>query len=112
MGVFAGDAPGRTTSRSGPQPDLLHPLTTRRAPPGHRPGGVFPRQTRARRQVLDLVASGRKVAEVARLLGISDQTIYVWRRQHLIDTGQLPQYDQQRPVRAHCGPQAYRRAGG
>ena len=29
-------------------------------------------------------------AEVAQLLGISDQTIYVWRRQHLIDTGQLP----------------------
>lgn len=43
-----------------------------------------------RRKVLDLVASGRKVAEVAQLLGISDQTIYVWRRQHLIDTGQLP----------------------
>ncbi len=43
-----------------------------------------------RRKVLDLVASGRKVAEVARLLGISDQTIYVWRRQYLIDTGQLP----------------------
>lgn len=43
-----------------------------------------------RRKVLDLVASGRKVAEVARLLGISDQTIYVWRRQHLIDTGKLP----------------------
>ena len=43
-----------------------------------------------RRKVLDLVASGRKVAEVARLLGISDQTIYVWRRQHLIDTVQLP----------------------
>lgn len=43
-----------------------------------------------RRKVLDLVASARKVAEVARLLGISDQTIYVWRRQHLIDTGQLP----------------------
>ena len=42
-----------------------------------------------RRKVLDLVASGRKVAEVARLLGVSDQTIYVWRRQHLIDTGQL-----------------------
>ncbi|WP_405593994.1 transposase [Streptomyces sp. NBC_01410] len=36
------------------------------------------------------VASGRKVAKVARLLGISDQTIYVWRRQHLVDTGQLP----------------------
>jgi hypothetical protein len=30
-----------------------------------------------------------KVAEVAQLLGISDQTIYVWRRQNLIDTGQL-----------------------
>lgn len=43
-----------------------------------------------RRKVLDLVASGRKVAEVAQLLGISDQTIYVWRSQHLIDTGQLP----------------------
>lgn len=43
-----------------------------------------------RRKVLDLVASRRKVAEVAKLLGISDQTIYVWRRQHLIDTGQLP----------------------
>jgi transposase len=43
-----------------------------------------------RRKVLDLVASGRKVAEVAQLLGISDQTIYVWRRQHLIDMGQVP----------------------
>ncbi|MCX4612850.1 MULTISPECIES: transposase [Streptomyces] len=43
-----------------------------------------------RRKILDLVASGRKVAEVARLLGISDQTIYVWHRQHLIDTEQLP----------------------
>ncbi|MER5201212.1 transposase [Streptomyces sp. NPDC002755] len=41
-------------------------------------------------KVLDLIASGRKAAVVARLLGISDQTIYVWRRQHLIDTGQLP----------------------
>lgn len=43
-----------------------------------------------RHKVLDLVASGRKVGEVARLLGISDQTIYLWRRQHLIDTGLLP----------------------
>jgi transposase-like protein len=43
-----------------------------------------------RRRVLDLVASGRKVAEVAQLLGLSDQTIYNWRRQHLIDTGQIP----------------------
>ncbi|MFF3150223.1 transposase [Streptomyces sp. NPDC057927] len=43
-----------------------------------------------RRKVIDLVASGRKTAEVAQLLGISDQTIYVWCRQRLIDTGQLP----------------------
>ncbi|MFI6937088.1 transposase [Streptomyces sp. NPDC050287] len=43
-----------------------------------------------RRKVLDLVASGRKVAEVVRLLGDSDRTIYVWRRQHLINAGQLP----------------------
>lgn len=43
-----------------------------------------------RRRVLDLVASGRKVAEVAQFLGVSDQTIYNWRRQHLIDTGQIP----------------------
>lgn len=43
-----------------------------------------------RRKVLDLVESGRKIAEVAKLLGISDQTIYAWRRQHLIDTGQVP----------------------
>ncbi|MGW3247300.1 transposase [Streptomyces sp. NPDC001070] len=40
-------------------------------------------------KVLDPVASGRKVADVTRLLGIGDQTIYMWRRQHPIDTGQL-----------------------
>lgn len=43
-----------------------------------------------RRKVLDLVAAGRPVAQVAADLAISEQTIYVWRRQHLIDTGQLP----------------------
>ena len=43
-----------------------------------------------RRKVLDLVAAGRPVAQIAADLGISDQTIYVWRRQHLIDTGRLP----------------------
>ncbi|MFH8470631.1 helix-turn-helix domain-containing protein [Streptomyces sp. NPDC017991] len=41
-----------------------------------------------RRKVPDLVASGRRIAEVAQILGISDQTIYVRRRQYLIDTGQ------------------------
>jgi transposase-like protein len=40
--------------------------------------------------VLELVASGRKVADVARDLGISDQTIYGWRRQDLIDRGVVP----------------------
>jgi transposase len=43
-----------------------------------------------RRTVLDLVAAGRRVAQVATDLDISEQTIYVWRRQELIDTGQLP----------------------
>ena len=31
-----------------------------------------------RRKVLDLVAAGRPVAQVAADLGISDQTIYIW----------------------------------
>ncbi|GAB2870181.1 transposase [Streptomyces mayteni] len=43
-----------------------------------------------RRKVLALLASGRKVAEVAQFLGTSDQTICVWRRQHRIDTGHEP----------------------
>ena len=38
-----------------------------------------------RRRVVELVNSGRKVAEVAADLGISDQTIYTWRRQDRID---------------------------
>ncbi|XVS67813.1 transposase [Actinosynnema sp. CA-299493] len=43
-----------------------------------------------RREVLDLVASGRRVAQVAADLDISDQTIYAWHRQELIDSGQMP----------------------
>ena len=43
-----------------------------------------------RGKVLDLVAAGRPVAQVASDLGISDQTIYAWRKQELIDTNQLP----------------------
>lgn len=39
---------------------------------------------------LDLVAAGKSVAEVARLLEVSDQSIYTWRRQELIDRGELP----------------------
>ena len=42
------------------------------------------------RKVLDLVAACRPIAQIAADLGISDQTIYGWRKQELIDTGQLP----------------------
>ena len=41
-----------------------------------------------RRRVLDLVESGRSVVHVARDLQISQQTIYVWRRQDRIDRGE------------------------
>jgi transposase len=33
-----------------------------------------------RRKALDLVEAGRPIAEVAKALGISDQSIYTWRR--------------------------------
>ncbi len=38
-----------------------------------------------RQRVLDLVAAGRSVGDIARELGISDQTVYSWRRQERID---------------------------
>jgi transposase-like protein len=40
-----------------------------------------------RRRVVDLVEGGRRVAEVAVELQISEQTIYTWRRQARIDAG-------------------------
>ena len=43
-----------------------------------------------RRKVLDLVEAGRPVADVARALGISAQSIYAWRRQDRIDKGLEP----------------------
>ena len=43
-----------------------------------------------RRKVLDLVAEGRPVAEVAQQRGVSGQTIYNWRRQDLVDRGLRP----------------------
>ncbi|GAA3241621.1 IS3 family transposase [Dactylosporangium siamense] len=43
-----------------------------------------------RRKVLDLLKAGRSVAQLVRDLQVSDQTIYTWRRQELIDTGQVP----------------------
>jgi transposase len=38
-----------------------------------------------RRKVLDLVEAGRPIAEVAKALGISAQSIFTWRRQDRID---------------------------
>ena len=43
-----------------------------------------------RRKVLDLVEAGRPVADVARDLGISAESIYTWRRQDRIDKGLVP----------------------
>ncbi|HEU5031547.1 MAG TPA: transposase [Spirillospora sp.] len=43
-----------------------------------------------RRKVLDLLEAGRKVADVARDLEISEQSIYLWRRQDRIDRGLEP----------------------
>src|SRR5260370_4991565 len=40
-----------------------------------------------RQRVLDLVAAGRRLEDVARDLGISDQTIYGWRHQDRVDRG-------------------------
>jgi transposase len=42
------------------------------------------------RKVLDLVEAGRPIAGVAQALGISDQSIYTWRRQDRIDHGLEP----------------------
>jgi transposase-like protein len=42
-----------------------------------------------RQRVLEVIASVRKVREVARDLGISE-TIYVWRRQERVDRGEEP----------------------
>jgi transposase len=42
-----------------------------------------------RRKVLDLLAAGRPVADLARDLGISSQTIYDWRHQEQIDRGEI-----------------------
>ncbi|WP_040155180.1 transposase [Mobilicoccus massiliensis] len=43
-----------------------------------------------RRKVLDLLEAGRSVAQVARDLDISQESIYAWRRQDRIDKGLLP----------------------
>jgi transposase-like protein len=61
----------------GPPPERITSTVPKKYPPEFR------------RKVLDLVAAGRPVAQVAADLAISDQTVYAWRRQELIDTGQL-----------------------
>jgi len=43
-----------------------------------------------RRKVLDLLVAGKSVASVSSDLGVSGQTIYNWRRQEWIDSGQAP----------------------
>jgi len=43
-----------------------------------------------RRRVLDLVAAGRQIKAVAADLGLTEQTIYSWRRQDRIDRGLEP----------------------
>ena len=40
--------------------------------------------------MVDLLATGRKVADVARDLGVSEQAVYGWRRQERIDRGLEP----------------------
>lgn len=37
---------------------------------------------------LDLLKAGRQVAQIAAELGVTEQTIYTWRNQELVDTGQ------------------------
>jgi transposase-like protein len=70
--------------------------------PGRTPCQESPREFR--RKVLGLLTAGRTVAQIANDLQISDQTIYVWRQQELIDTGQMPgltSTDHADPVAAH-----------
>jgi transposase-like protein len=60
-----------------------------------------------RRKVLDLVEAGRPIAEVAQALGISDQSIYTWRRQDHIDRGLLPglsSAERTELAASSCGP--------
>ena len=40
-----------------------------------------------RRRVVDVIEAGKKISEIAQDLGVSEQTIYVWRRQARIDAG-------------------------
>jgi transposase len=67
-----------------------------------------------RRKVLDLAASGCRVAQVPTDLDISEQYIYLWRGQYLIDTGQLlPRLAQSRSLGSPAAARVtHRRAAG
>jgi transposase len=41
-----------------------------------------------RRRAIDLIEAGRTIAEVAEMVDPTEQTIYNWWNQHLVDTGQ------------------------
>jgi len=41
-----------------------------------------------RRRAIGLLESGKSVREVAEELGVSGQSIYAWRRQYRVDSGQ------------------------
>ena len=43
-----------------------------------------------RRRAIDLLESGKSIREVAEELGVSGQSIYIWRRQYRVDCGQEP----------------------
>jgi transposase-like protein len=43
-----------------------------------------------RSKVLDLLKAGRTVAQIAHELQVSDQTIYTWRQQSLVDASLEP----------------------
>ena len=43
-----------------------------------------------RRRAIDLLGSGKSVREVAEELGVSGQSVYSWRRQYRVDSGQEP----------------------
>ena len=43
-----------------------------------------------RRRAVALVEAGRKVRDVARDLGVTEQSIYAWRKQDRIDRGLVP----------------------
>lgn len=64
-----------------------------------------------RRKVLDLLAGGRSVTEVADDLRISGACIYNWSKQDRIDRGELPEHTRACGTRS-CPPADQRIGGG